>query len=297
MVSIVFSTNNFVLIIWSVLANSAWRTQSQDGHSERKLVEMAGMRVQVLPALHDNYMYLIIDEETKEAAVVDPVDPNVVMDSVEDNKVKLTKILTTHHHWDHASGNKKMKKIIPELLVYGGDDRVEALTNRVGHGDKLNIGKLDVECLFTPCHTKGHICYVVKPPGQPQAVFTGDTLFIAGCGRFFEGSPQEMYDALYNKLGRLPNDTQVFCGHEYTIPNLKFAEIVDSSNRAVAKKMEWAEQMRKENKPTVPSTIGEEKEINPFMRVHTKPLQWRADSEDPIKTMGYIRSEKDNFRA
>lgn len=288
---------NFCVVIL-VLVSSAWRAHGYNYyHSDKKLVEMAGMRVEVLPALNDNYMYLIIDEETKEAAIVDPVDPNVVMDSVGDHKVKLTKILTTHHHWDHASGNKKMKKIIPELLVYGGDDRIEALTNRVRHGDKLNIGKLDVECLFTPCHTKGHICYVVKPPGQPQAVFTGDTLFIAGCGRFFEGTPQEMYDALYNKLGSLPNDTKVFCGHEYTIPNLRFAEIVDPSNRAVAAKMEWAQAMRKENKPTVPSTIGEEKEINPFMRIHTKPLQWRADTEDPIKTMGYIRSEKDNFRA
>ncbi|KAG8317487.1 hypothetical protein J6590_026641 [Homalodisca vitripennis] len=116
---------------------------------------------------------------------------------------------------------------------------------------------LEVECLHTPCHTKGHICYVVKPKNQSQAVFTGDTLFIAGCGRFFEGTANQMYDNLYKKLGSLPNDTRVFCGHEYTYANLKFASTVDPNNQAVATKLEWSEKMRAERQPTVPSTIDQ----------------------------------------
>jgi len=257
---------------------------------------MPGMDVKIIPALTDNYMYLIVDNETKEAAVVDPVEPESVLGEIKGKDIRLTKILTTHHHWDHAGGNKKLLKVYPELPVYGGDDRVEGLTTRVDEGDKIFIGNLEVSCLHTPCHTRGHICYVVKPKDQPPAVFTGDTLFIAGCGRFFEGTADQMYSNLYEKLGSLPNDTKVFCGHEYTYANLKFASLVDPENKAVASKLKWAETMRVERQTTVPSTIGEEKETNPFMRVDSKVLQARAGSSDAVQTMAYIRREKDNFK-
>uniref|UniRef100_A0A1B6K6S3 hydroxyacylglutathione hydrolase n=1 Tax=Homalodisca liturata TaxID=320908 RepID=A0A1B6K6S3_9HEMI len=232
-------------------------------HSAPRLVVLPGMDVKIIPALQDNYMYLIVDGETKEAAVVDPVEPENVLAELKGKDVKLTKILTTHHHWDHGGGNNKLLKVHPELPVYGGDNRVEGLTTMVEDGDKL---------------------------------FIGDTLFIAGCGRFFEGTANQMYDNLYKKLGSLPNDTRVFCGHEYTYANLKFASTVDPNNPAVATKLEWSEKMRAERQPTVPSTIGEEKETNPFMRVDTATIQTRSGSTDPIKTMAYIRKEKDNFK-
>ncbi len=110
---------------------------------------------------------------------------------------------------DHAGGNAEMAKLVPNLSVFGGDDRIDALTKKVAHGDRLKVGGLDVECLFTPCHTQGHICYYVKPAaeGESPAVFTGDTLFLAGCGRFFEGTAEEMHEALVEKLAKLPDET------------------------------------------------------------------------------------------
>uniref|UniRef100_G1U5N5 Metallo-beta-lactamase domain-containing protein n=1 Tax=Oryctolagus cuniculus TaxID=9986 RepID=G1U5N5_RABIT len=134
------------------------------------------MKVQLLPALTDNYMYLVIDDDTKEAAIVDPVQPQKVLDTVRKHGVKLTTVLTTHHHWDHAGGNEKLLKLEPGLKVYGGDDRIGALTHKVTHLSTLQVGSLSVKCLSTPCHTSGHICYLVSKPGsaEPPAVFTGE---------------------------------------------------------------------------------------------------------------------------
>ncbi|KAM9210530.1 hydroxyacylglutathione hydrolase, mitochondrial isoform 3-T7 [Dugong dugon] len=206
------------------------------------VVEQAAMKVELLPALTDNYMYLLIDKDTKEAAIVDPVQPQKVMETVKKHGVKLTTVLTTHHHWDHAGGNEKLVKLEPGLKVYGGDDRIGALTNKVTHLSTLQVGSLNIKCLSTPCHTSGHICYFVSKPGssEPPAVFTGDTLFVAGCGKFYEGTADEMYKALIEVLGRLPPDTKVYCGHEYTINNLKFARHVEPHNAAIQEKLAWA---------------------------------------------------------
>lgn len=132
------------------------------------------MRVRLIPALEDNYMYLLIDEASKEAAIIDPVEPSKVLQAVKEENLSLTTILTTHHHWDHAGGNEQLFKLMPSLTVVGGDDRVGALTRKVTAGDKLTIGQLAIECLFTPCHTKGHICYFVTSAGDADPlVFTG----------------------------------------------------------------------------------------------------------------------------
>lgn len=261
-------------------------------------VDLDSMRVELLPALTDNYMYLIIDENTKEAAAVDPVQPQKVIEAAKKHGVKLTTVLTTHHHWDHAGGNEKLVKLVPGLKVYGGDERVGALTNRATHLSTLQVGSLHVKCLATPCHTSGHICYFVSKPGtsKPPAVFTGDTLFVAGCGKFFEGTADEMYKALLEILGRLPPDTKVFCGHEYTINNLKFARHVEPQNTAVQQKLAWAKEKYDLGEPTVPSTIAEEFTYNPFMRVREKTVQQHAGESDPVTTMRAIRREKDQFK-
>ncbi|XP_069859892.1 hydroxyacylglutathione hydrolase, mitochondrial isoform X3 [Dipodomys merriami] len=231
-------------------------------------VEQGAMKVELLPALTDNYMYLLIDEATREAAIVDPVQPQKVVETVKKHGVKLTTVLTTHHHWDHAGGNEKLVKMEPGLKVYGGDDRIGALTHKVTHLTTLQVGSLHVKCLATPCHTSGHICYFVSKPGVagPPAVFTGDTLFVAGCGKFYEGTADEMCKALLEVLGRLPPDTKVYCGHEYTINNLKFARHVEPSNAAVQEKLAWAKEKYAIGEPTVPSTLAEEFTYNPFMR-------------------------------
>ncbi|XP_030763113.1 hydroxyacylglutathione hydrolase, mitochondrial [Sitophilus oryzae] len=270
----------------------------RNNHSSQINVSLPNMKVTVLPALSDNYMYLITDETTKQAAIVDPVAPNTVLEAVENEKVNLTKVLTTHHHWDHAGGNEELlKKSKHPLEVFGGDHRIGALTNKIGDGDKFKIGEIDVECLFTPCHTTGHICYYLTDSTGQSAVFTGDTLFIGGCGRFFEGTADQMYTALIEKLAKLPDETLVFCGHEYTEQNLKFARHVEKENRDIVKAIEEAEQKRAKGIPTVPSTIGNEKKINPFMRVMMGTVQRHASCSDAVSTMKNIRKEKDSFKA
>ncbi|XP_017780452.1 PREDICTED: hydroxyacylglutathione hydrolase, mitochondrial [Nicrophorus vespilloides] len=271
-------------------------------HSSQSTIDLDKMKIHILPALTDNYMYLIVDEKTKQAAVVDPVAPETVLQAVNAHGVNLTKVLTTHHHWDHAGGNEDLvKKCKNSLDVFGGDDRIGAMTTKVKHGDKFKIGDIDVECIFTPCHTSGHICYYLTTTSgseveTPPVVFTGDTLFIAGCGRFFEGTADEMYSALIEKLSKLPDETRVFCGHEYTQQNLRFAKFVESENADIDAKIEWAARMRGKGEPTVPSTIGEEKRINPFMRVNEAAVQSHANcGQDPRKTMQIIRKEKDSF--
>lgn len=261
-------------------------------------MSQADMKVEILPALTDNYMYLLIDQDTREAAIVDPVQPQKVLDAVKKHGVKLTSVLTTHHHWDHAGGNEKLVKMEPGLRVYGGDSRVGALTHRVSHLTALKVGSLSVKCLSTPCHTSGHICYYVTKPNssEPPAVFTGDTLFVAGCGKFFEGTPEEMYKALIEILGSLDPRTRVYCGHEYTINNLKFARHVEPRNPSIQEKLAWAKAQYDSGEPTIPSTIAEEFTYNPFMRVREKSVQEHAGESDPVRVMGTIRKEKDNFR-
>ncbi|CAH2980137.1 unnamed protein product [Chilo suppressalis] len=270
----------------------------REAHSQIEHHQYRNMDVKILPALQDNYMYLIVDKATKQAAIVDPVDPKSVMKAVEEQGVNLTSVLTTHHHWDHAGGNEELMKLHPDLTVYGGDDRIGALTKKVEHNTQFNIGNLNVQCLFTPCHTSGHICYFVTSPKEDNesVVFTGDTLFLGGCGRFFEGTADQMYKALITILGTLPDQTKVFCGHEYTLQNLKFALHVEPSNEEIRKKIEWSTERRQEGKPTVPSTIAEEKLYNPFMRVTQPTIMKFANCSDAIQTMKTIRSHKDNFK-
>lgn len=262
------------------------------------LVEQANMRVELLPALSDNYMYLLIDVESKEAAVVDPVEPIVVIEAARKHGVNLTTVLTTHHHWDHAGGNNKLLKLMPSLKVCGGDDRVDGLTKKVSHSTSFKLGSLNIKCLFTPCHTTGHICYYVTQDNStdPPAVFTGDTLFVAGCGKFFEGTAEQMYKALIEVLGKLPPETRVYCGHEYTVNNLKFARHVEPDNEDIKKKLAWAKEKFSNGEPTIPSTLADELTFNPFMRVKEKTVQDHVKQTDPVETMRSLRKEKDTFR-
>ncbi|XP_059096873.1 hydroxyacylglutathione hydrolase, mitochondrial-like [Tigriopus californicus] len=281
-------------------AQTAYKVGSRGTHSASQSISLLpAMKFKILPALTDNYMYLLVDDATKEAAIVDPVAPETVMDAVQAEGVSLTTFLTTHHHWDHAGGNKKMAELAQGLRVLGGDDRIDALTQKVGHGDELTLGSLAIKCLFTPCHTTGHICYYVTSGENTPAVFTGDTLFLGGCGRFFEGTADQMHKALVETLGVLPDETKVFCGHEYSLQNLKYGRHVEPKNEVVQAKIAWCEEKRALNppEPTVPSTIGEEKQINPFMRVNEPTVQTHAGKDTPIETMAALRAEKDNFKA
>ncbi|KAL2101111.1 hypothetical protein ACEWY4_002872 [Coilia grayii] len=256
------------------------------------------MKVKVVSILEDNYMYLIIDEQNRGAVAVDPAVPHRLLQIVNREGVSLVAVLTTHHHWDHARGNEDLLKEIPGLRVYGGDDRIKGLTDKVTNCQELKFNSINVRCLFTPCHTAGHMCYFVWEDDctDSPAVFTGDTLFIGGCGKFFEGTAEQMHHNLTKVLGTLPEDTKVFCGHEYTKRNLKFALMVEPENQKVKEMLSWAKARDDDDKPTVPSTLLEEFEYNPFLRLSNEAVQKFTGKTDPIEVLRVLRKEKDNFK-
>ncbi|NXE01197.1 HAGHL protein, partial [Chaetorhynchus papuensis] len=256
------------------------------------------MKVKVISVLEDNYMYLVIEESTRDAVAVDAAVPKRLLEIIRKEDVVLRAILTTHHHWDHARGNEELAQLFPGLQVFGADERIGALTHKVTHGQELTFGAIRVRCLFTPCHTSGHMCYFMWEDDSPHApaLFSGDTLFVGGCGQFFEGTAEQMHTNLTQILGTLPKDTKIFCGHECTIRNLKFALKVEPENEMVKEKLAWARQRDDEDLPTVPSTLQEEFLYNPFLRVTEEPVQRFTGRTDPVEVLRTLRSERDNFK-
>eukprot|EP01119_Soliformovum_irregulare_P016388 TRINITY_DN4725_c0_g1_i1.p1 TRINITY_DN4725_c0_g1~~TRINITY_DN4725_c0_g1_i1.p1 ORF type:complete len:258 (-),score=55.11 TRINITY_DN4725_c0_g1_i1:35-808(-) len=256
------------------------------------------MKVVEVPVLSDNYAYLLIDTNQKVAAAVDPAGPAQVLAAAEKEGVKIVSILTTHHHADHAGGNAKLLEKVPDIPVYGGDDRITAINSKVKDQDTLKVGDLSVKVHFTPCHTSGHVLYEATTGSEPGALFTGDTLFIGGCGRFFEGTADQMNHALNEVIASLPDETRVYCGHEYTEANLKFAVSVEPNNDALNAKYKWAKSQRENSLPTVPSTVGEEKTFNPFMRVNVASIKEALGMPqgDVNSVMQELRDRKNNFK-
>lgn len=260
--------------------------------------EASSATVFVVPVLGDNYSYIIADWASRTAAVVDPVDPDKVKARADELSLSITTLLTTHSHWDHSSGNAKMKAMFPALEVYGGKgDNIPAVTREVSQGDEFSLGNTHIQVLYTPCHTPGHVCYLVTHPkdNEEQSLFTGDTLFVAGCGNFNDGSPQQMYDALLNKIAVLPPATKVYVGHEYTYKNLLFAQLVEPDNVDVRAKLAHVAECNKSGTPTVPSTIAEERATNPFLRVHEASVRAYAAKDDPVQVLAEIRLKKTLF--
>jgi len=255
------------------------------------------MKVRIVPVLSDNYAYLLIDQKSKTAACVDPVEPQKVVDAANEENVKLVACLTTHSHWDHAGGNAQLAKMVKGIEIIGGyNDGTEAVTREVKQGDVITVGNLSVQTIYTPCHTPGHVCYFVDPgDGTPGAVFTGDTMFIGGCGNFNNGTPKQMYTAMVKKLGSLPRETSVYVGHEYTVKNLKFGLYAEPKNADIKKKIKWAEKRRSQGLPTVPSTIADELATNPFVRVHEATIQKFTGETDPVETILAVRRMKDKW--
>jgi hydroxyacylglutathione hydrolase len=252
-----------------------------------------GLRVERIPTLSDNYTYLIVCEETGEAAVVDAPEAEPVVRRVRDLGARVVKILSTHHHHDHSAANPELaKRYDAPVFGHASDSgRLPGLSDGLEEGDRVAVGRQTARVLFIPAHTRGHIAYVFD---DAQAVFCGDTMFAAGCGRLFEGTPEMMFGA-FRKLGGLPDPMRVFCGHEYTESNLAFAAYVEPDNLAVQTKLERVRAIRAraaadwhdatEAEMTVPSTLAEERATNPFLRA--------ADAAE----LGRRRSLKDHFKA
>ncbi|EGC35877.1 hypothetical protein DICPUDRAFT_151708 [Dictyostelium purpureum] len=262
--------------------------------------------MKVIPVLvnRDNYSYLLVDEKNKLGVAIDPCEPTKII-SAAPKDIQIENVFTTHHHWDHAGGNNQIKELIKGVKIYGGDERIEGITNKLNDGDTIKIGSLTIKTLKAPAHTSGHVLYYVLDEEEPNksVLFTGDTLFIGGCGRLFEGDPKQMYHALYEIIGKLPEETLVYVGHEYTLNNLKFALTLESDNNDLNSYFKQVEKMVANQQPTVPSTISNEKKINPFMRCHLPSiynnyLKANPQSQvppDTIAVLGYIRELKDKF--
>jgi hydroxyacylglutathione hydrolase len=251
-----------------------------------------GLRIERIPTLGDNYTYLLVCEATGEGAVVDAPEAGPVLRRVEHSGARVKKILSTHHHPDHSAANPELAKRYDAPVFGHASDagRLPGLTDGLEEGDTVSVGRETARVLFIPAHTRGHIAYVFDDAG---AVFCGDTLFAAGCGRLFEGTPEMMFQALHDKLGSLPDSVRVYCGHEYTENNLRFAAHVDPENSAVRAKQARVRAIRANQasdwhdagpaEMTIPSTIGEERLTNPFLR-----------ARDPGE-LGRLRALKDKF--
>jgi hydroxyacylglutathione hydrolase len=255
------------------------------------------MKIVQIPLLRDNYGYLIICPKTNTAAIVDPSEAAPVERRVEQEKGTLTAILNTHHHRDHTGGNGELLAG-GNLEVYGHKSdqaRIPGWTRGIDEGDEVRIGDLRGNVLFIPGHTTGHVAYLFG-----NNLFCGDTLFTAGCGRLFEGTAAQMHGSL-KKLMALPDDTKVYCGHEYTESNLRFALTLEPKNHKLVSRFERAQALRARGVSTVPSTLEEEKQTNPFLRWDSKEIQTNLQMSspdlrlDPISIFAEIRKLKDAF--
>lgn len=255
------------------------------------------MKTVPIPQLMDNYAYLVIDEDTREAGIVDCAEADAVLAAVAREGVKLTAILPTHHHYDHVGGNADLLAALPDLAVYGFDDRIPGLTRQVRDGDRIRVGTLEARVIFIPAHTTGHIAYYFE---GNRSVFTGDTLFAAGCGRLFEGDAAMMIASL-SKLITLPDETAVYFGHEYTEKNLRFARTLEPDNADIRAKHEWAVAQNEKRVPTTPTSIASEKATNPFFRWRSPALrqtlqkQFPALPMDDVSVFAKTRELKDHY--
>ncbi|KAL3423832.1 hydroxyacylglutathione hydrolase [Phlyctema vagabunda] len=255
------------------------------------------MHIQSIPmwtGSSDNYAYLVVDDKSKKAVIIDPANPPevapVLKEQIGAGKIDLVGIVNTHHHWDHAGGNEKILAEFENKPIYGGKD-CKQVTNTPENGKGFTIGDISVTALYTPCHTQDSICWLMED-STGKVIFTGDTLFHGGCGRFFEGTAAEMHTALNKTLAAVPDDTVVYPGHEYTKANVKFAVSVLPSE-AVKNLQTFADQ----NKETQGKfTIGDEKKHNVFMRVEDPEIQKATGKTDPIDVMAALREMKNNFK-
>lgn len=256
------------------------------------------LRVEVIPCLSDNYAYLVECSETGESAVVDPSEAAPVLAKTKGKHVRA--VWCTHHHVDHVGGNIEVAAAHGNVPIMGHASdkaRIPGQTRFLEEGETFTLGELAVSIIHIPGHTLGAIGYVVKGP-RNTAVFTGDTLFLAGCGRMFEGTPVMMQASLA-KLAALPPETRVFCGHEYTAANLRFAAFLEPSNEDVRKRAETVADARAAGQPTVPATLAEELRTNPFLRLDSNELRTTLGippDADASATFAIVRKAKDAFK-
>ncbi|XP_072301271.1 probable hydrolase PNKD [Eucyclogobius newberryi] len=264
------------------------RENYPSGHSSTQPMEFNGIKIIPIPVLSDNYSYLIIDTASSLAVVVDPADPQSVQAALEEEGVLLEAILCTHKHWDHSGGNKGLKRLYSLCRVYGSAvDNVPGLTHPLSNKDTVDVGRLHFKALFTPGHTVGHMIYLLdgRAVGAPCSLFSGDLVFLSGCGRMFEGTATTMLSSL-DTVGSLSEDTLLWPGHEYAEDNMLFGAEMEPQNSVRENKYQWVLQQRGQKLCTSPSTIGEEKAYNPFLR---------TDSADLHRALGLQQQQDEDW--
>jgi len=257
------------------------------------------MQVILLPALSDNYIFLLHNPKQNVAAVVDPAEAQPVLRRLEELGAELVMIFNTHHHMDHVGGNRELIKHFPNVYVCGSAQdrgRIPGQQVFLQEGDQVEFTDRIGEVIFVPGHTSGHIAYYFRPrvEGETGDLFCGDTLFAGGCGRLFEGTPAQMVDSL-SKLRALPDNTRVWCAHEYTLKNLQFALTVDKENPDLQTRYTEVQEARRRLEATIPSQLGIEKRTNPFLRWEQPALQSAVKATEPVQTLARLRGMKDRF--
>lgn len=257
------------------------------------------MKVISIPCLSDNYAYLLICKTTNQAGIVDTPEFSPIWNVVQQEKVDLVAILNTHHHYDHVGGNQQLLQKLPHLKVYGHHSdrgRIPEQNIFLEESDTVSIGHLTGSITHNPGHTTGAISYYFE-----DAVFTGDTLFSAGCGRLFEGTPNQMYHSLHQKIADHTGEAKIYFGHEYTEANLRFAQSVEPNNPFLAKRLDEVRTLRRQGKFTTPTTLEIEQQTNPFLRCDSSEIKVAVQSQDPHNDLSptsvfkAIRRMKDSF--
>lgn len=243
---------------------------------------MAELEIVRIPARADNYIWLVHDPDSGATAVVDPADAAPVMAEADKRGWRIDAIWNTHWHGDHTGGNAEIKAATGAMVTApkGDADKIPTADRLVGEGDVVRLGAHTAVVMDVPAHTGGHIAYHLA---QDAAVFVGDTLFAMGCGRLFEGTPEQMFDNM-QRLSALPADTRVYCAHEYTQSNGRYARVAEPDNAAIAERMEQVDRARAAGEATVPTTIALERATNPFMRATS------------VEQLADRRAAKDSFQ-
>ena len=256
---------------------------------------MTTLQIEQFSCRTDNFGVLVHDTESGATASIDAPEENPILDVLEKNEWQLTHILVTHHHQDHVEANLALKEKFSAKIIgpRGEAQKIPGLDVPVSGGETFQFADHDVQVIATPGHTLGHISYYIP---SASTAFTADTLFALGCGRIFEGTPEQMFRSL-QALAALPDDTTVYCGHEYTEANARFAVTVDPDNKKLARRAKQIKKMRADGKATLPTTIGQEKALNPFLRAHDRGIRGvleMMDADDEA-VFAEIRRRKDNF--
>jgi hydroxyacylglutathione hydrolase len=257
---------------------------------------MTSIDIFSISAFNDNYIWVLYDENKRDAWIVDPGDAAPVIKTLKDLHLNLKGILITHHHWDHSGGIDALLHYQKNISVFGSvKSPINTITHRLKENDEIDCASIKLTVLEIPGHTLDHIAFY-----NANMLFCGDTLFSFGCGKIFEGTPSQMYHSL-QKIVQLPETTAIYCGHEYTLANLQFAHFIEPNNESIIYKLEEVKSLREANKPTLPSFLFAEKQLNPFLRcnqpsiIETVEKHRHKTLNDPVEIFANLREWKNAF--